>query len=113
MDNRFKVEILEGALDFFDEIEKKAVSKIIFNIRKSQQIIDNEVFKKLDGDIWEFRTLFNKKKYRLLAFWDKTGEKETIVVGTNGFIKKTQKIPKKEIKKAKQIRVEYFKDKTQ
>ncbi len=51
MDNRFKVEILEGALDFFDEIEKKAVSKIIFNIRKSQQIIDNEVFKKLDGDI--------------------------------------------------------------
>jgi phage-related protein len=108
MHQRFKVEILQGALDFFDEIDKKAVNKIIFNIRKSQHIIDNEIFKKLDGDIWEFRTLFNKKKYRVLAFWDKTGKDETIVIGTNGFIKKTQKTPKREIEKAKRVRMEYF-----
>ena len=69
------------------------------------------MFKKLDGDIWEFRTLFNKKKYRVLAFWDKTGNNETIVVGTNGFIKKTQKTPKKEIEKAKRIRTKYFNSK--
>ncbi len=111
MHQKFKVEILEGALKFFDEIEKKAVNKIIFNIRKSQQVLDKEVFKKLDGDIWEFRTLFNKKKYRVLAFWDKTGNSETLVVGTNGFIKKTQKNPKKEIEKAKRIRTEYFNSK--
>jgi phage-related protein len=59
-------------------------------------ITDNELFKKLEGtEIWEFRTLYNNIKYRLLAFWDT--EEETLVIATHGFIKKTQKTPAKEI----------------
>ena len=69
-----------------------------------------ETTSKLEGtEIWEFRTLYNKVKYRLFAFWDT--ETDTLVIATHGIIKKTQKTPKKEIAKAERIRQEYFKAK--
>ena len=111
MKQRFVVKILDEIYEFFDEIDDKAVEKILFNIRKSRHIIDKELFKKLDNDIWEFRTLYNKTKFRVLAFWDKSDNKETFVIGTNGFIKKTKKTPRKEIQKAKRIMNLYFKQK--
>ena len=53
-------------------------------------MIDPELFKKLDDtDIWEFRTFYNKVKYRLLAFWDKDNGTNTLVIATHVFIKKT------------------------
>ncbi len=65
------------------------------------------IFSKLEGtEIWEFRTLYNKVKYRLFAFWDT--QSDTLVIATHGIIKKTQKTPKKEISKAERIRQEYF-----
>ncbi len=57
-------------------------------------------------DIWEFRTLYNGIAYRLLAFWDT--EADTLVIATNGFIKKTQKTPSKEISKAEEVKTRYF-----
>lgn len=48
--------------------------------------------------------------YRLLAFWDT--EEETLVVATHGFVKKTDKTPLKEIRKAEAIRKEYFAEKS-
>ena len=36
--------------------------------------------------------------YRLLAFWDKSDDKNTLVICTHGFIKKSQKTPRPEIK---------------
>ena len=68
--------------------------------------------KKLNQLIWEFRTKYNKNNYRLLAFWDKTDKEETLVIATNGFMKKTNKTPKLEIKRAEEIRKEYFEQKT-
>lgn len=37
--------------------------------------------------------------------------KNTLVVATHGFIKKTSRVPEIEIKKAKQLRIKYFEDK--
>ena len=72
----------------------------------------SHLFKKLDDtDIWEFRTFYNKTKYRLLAFWDKDDKINTLVIATHGFIKKTQKTPLKEIAKAEEIRKDYFNSK--
>ncbi len=62
-----------------------------------------------DTDIWEFRILFAKIAYRLFAFWDTT--EDTLIVATHGIIKKTQKTPVKEIRKAEKIKEEYFKNK--
>ena len=83
-----------------------------YNIAKAKFVIDPELFKKLDDtDIWEFRTFYNKVKYRLLAFWDKDNGTNTLVIATHGFIKKTQKTPPKEIAKAEDIRKAYFNSK--
>ena len=49
-----------------------------------------------------------KLQHRLLAFWDKRNNKNTLVVCTHGFIKKTDKVPKSEIDKAKKIMRVYF-----
>ena len=79
---------------------------------KSTYTIDPELFKKLDDtNIWKFRTRYNNAQYRLLAFWDKTSNIDTLVIATHGFIKKTQKTPSKEITKAQEIRKEYFNSK--
>ena len=76
------------------------------------KIKEVDLFKKLDDtDIWEFRTFYNKTKYRLLAFWDKDDKINTLVIATHGFIKKTQKTPPKEIAKAEEIRKDYFNSK--
>jgi phage-related protein len=108
---RFKVEFLEEAKEFLDNLADKPREKIIYNIRKAQLIQDKELFKKLHGEIWEFRTLYNKIYYRLFAFWDKIDDIETIVISTHGLIKKTDKTPIGDIIKAERSRDLYFKQK--
>jgi hypothetical protein len=49
-----------------------------------------------------------RTSYRLLAFWDKENKEMTLVCGTHGFVKKTDKVSPREIEKAEQIRAEYF-----
>lgn len=109
---KFKVVYSKDADDFLNQLPQKIRDKIIYNIAKSKYVIDPELFKKLDDtDIWEFRTLYNKIQYRLLAFWDKAIHIDTLVIATHGFIKKTQKTPSKEIAKAEDIRKAYFNSK--
>lgn len=113
MEEKFNIDFLDEAIDFMNSLEIKSRKKIYYNLRKSQIINDPELFKKLTDNIWEFRTLFEKKQYRLFAFWDKTNKKETLVLATHGIVKKTQKTPKSEIKKAEGIRRIYFELKKQ
>ena len=68
MSEKFRVEFLKEVLDFLDQIEEKAREKILFNIDKAKVKDDSTLFKKLNADIWEFRTLYNKKQYRLFLF---------------------------------------------
>src|SRR5215217_884768 len=99
MDKLFEIIFLDEALNYLIGLEKKHYEKILYNIRKSQVKIDPELFKKLTDEIWEFRTVYQGFQYRLLAFWDKTLPKETLVVATQGFIKKRSKVPENEIEK--------------
>lgn len=105
---RFNVIYSKEAIDFLSRIEPKTKIKILSNIDKAIKIIDTKFFKKLVGDIWEFRALSENKQYRMLAFWDKTSKNPTLVILTHGFIKKTSKVPQKEIDKAKQIMKLYY-----
>ena len=109
----FKIVYSTVADDFLNELDPKVKDKILYNIAKSKYVIDTELFKKLENtdDIWEFRTLYEKIQYRLLAFWDRTDKTNTLVIATHGFIKKTKKIPAKEIAKAEDIRKIYFNSK--
>ena len=105
---RFQVIFFSEVKEFLLQIDEKSRDKIIFNIDKSIQKNDNELFKKLKGEIWEFRTLYNKTHYRLFAFWDKDNKESILVLVTHGIIKKTDKTPIKEIDKAENLRLRYF-----
>lgn len=111
MKNYSRVEFLVEASDFVDELDEKSRAKLLYVIRKAQLVKDKELFKPLKDEIWEFRSIYSKKKFRLYAFWDKSDKQETLVIATHGIIKKTQKTPIKEIEKAKRIRAEYFNSK--
>lgn len=106
--NKFDVIFLAEAREFLFNLEEKIRDKIIFNTRKAKIKNNKELFKKLEGEIWEFRTKYSKNYYRLFAFWDKTDKSETLVLATHGIIKKTGRTKKKEIEKAERIRQFYF-----
>lgn len=108
MEPKYKVEFLDEAVEFLESLDEKTKAKILYNIRLSQFKNDNELFKKLTDNIWEFRTLYNKTYYRFFAFWDKTNKQETLVISTHGIEKKTGKVPKNEIQKAENLRTNYF-----
>ena len=111
MRKRFEIELLPEAFNFIKRQDLKARKKIFQNLNRSKYSLDPTLFKKLNGDIWEFRTRYAGLQYRLLAFWDKDDKVETLVIATHGFKKKTDKVNKREILKADKIRLEYFKNK--
>lgn len=108
---KFNVIFLEEAKEFLDHLDSKARAKIIYNINKASITSDIELFKKLQGDIWEFRTMYSSFYYRLFAFCDKSDNKNTIVISTHGIIKKEDKISKTEIERAERLRDIYFNSK--
>ena len=93
MNQKFEVELLEEAFNFLEKIEMKPRKKVLQNMNRAKFLTDPKLFKKLEGEIWEFRTLYAGLQYRLFAFWDKSDRTETLVFATHGFIKKTQKTP--------------------
>ena len=107
----FTTKFLEEAEQFISTLDLKTIKKIFYNIEIAEQTNDPRLFKKIQDDIWEFRTKYNGFQIRLLAFWDKTDGKKTLVLATHGFIKKVGKIPKSDIQRAIKIRSHYFENK--
>ena len=107
----FETRFLEEANEFIAELKPKTVKKIFYNIDLAEQTNDPKLFKKLKHDIWEFRTKYDGLQIRLLAFWDKSDNQETLVIATHGFIKKVDKVPENEISRAVKIRERYFESK--
>ncbi|MBR2249913.1 MAG: type II toxin-antitoxin system RelE/ParE family toxin [Prevotella sp.] len=108
-DFQFEVTFMDEASEFLRTLEDAPREKIYYNLNKVLGgVKDNDLFKKLDGSdgIWEFRTLYNGLQYRLLAFWDE--HEKRLVVATHGFVKKTWKVPAKEIARAEALRKKYY-----
>ncbi len=110
MKPRYGIVLLDEAVEFLNNLDDKAREKIYYNLKKSQIKNDNTLFKKLNNEIWEFRTLYKQIQYRLFAFWNKTDKTDTLVISTHGIEKKTRKTPNKEIEKAENLREQYFND---
>ncbi|HNX12305.1 MAG TPA: type II toxin-antitoxin system RelE/ParE family toxin [Paludibacteraceae bacterium] len=107
----FETRFLDEVDVFLAKLDPKTVRKIIYNIDLAEQTNDPKLFKKLQYDIWEFRTIYAGIQIRLLAFWDKTDNKETLVIATHGFVKKVDNVPGNEIKRAVRIKNKYFNNK--
>jgi hypothetical protein len=86
-------------------------SIFFYHIDLAEQTNDPKLLKKLQNDIWEFRTKYGGLQIRLLAFWDKTDMKETLIVATHGFIIKIDKVQKNEIDRALRLKYNYFNNK--
>ena len=107
----FQTRFLEEADKFIVGLDAKTAKKVFYNIDLAEQTNDPKLFKKLQNEIWEFRSKFSGLQIRLLAFWDKSDGEETLVIAALGFIKKGDKVPKREIDRAVNIRENYFKNK--
>ncbi len=94
--------------DFFNKQTEKTKDKInyvLFLVSVSDKI-PRKFFEQMTGydGLFAIRIEFESNIYRIFCCFDKGN----LVVLFNGFQKKTQKTPKKEIEKAVQIMKEYF-----
>ena len=94
--------------DHLDSLTDAQVTKIAWVLKLIREIdrVPSNYFKKLTNsdDIWEVRVDFGSNTFRLLGFYC---GKDMIIL-TNSFQKKSQKIPKKEIELAEKRKKEYF-----
>lgn len=96
---------------FFDEQEEKVKAKIIWTIRVVEyaEKIPSTYLKHIENTdgLFEIRIQQGNNIFRVFCFFDEG----RLVVLANGFQKKTQKTPRKEIKKALKIKKEYENEK--
>lgn len=103
--------LLPEAEEFVEKMNISSKKKLFYAIRKTKSGLIGDWFKKLKNsyNIFEFRIKDNNFYIRLFAFWDNTGDIDTLVVCTHGLIKKTNKTPRQDIEKANKIKRDYFK----
>jgi len=98
-------------LDFFGSLKPKVQKKFNWTLLLIATVerIPEKYFKHLTGTagIYEIRVECGSDIYRVFSFFDK----DQLVILINGFQKKTQKTPKREIELAEKLRKEYFNEK--
>jgi phage-related protein len=97
--------------DFFDKQSKKVKAKIVwtFDLIEDLQRVPEIYLKHIENTdgLYEIRVQLGSDIFRIFCFF----EQGQLVVLTNGFRKKTQKTPKKEIELAIKIKAEYENEK--
>lgn len=97
--------------DFYEKQKQKVKEKIVWTFRVIETIpqVPTEYLKHIEGtdSLYEIRIQLGSDIFRIFCFFDEG----KLVVLANGFQKKTQKTPKKEIEKALKIKEEYENDK--
>ncbi len=95
-------------IEFYNKQNKKVKIKIqyVFELIKQVERVPKKFLKHLSGTngLYEVRIEYQSDIYRIFCCFDEG----KLVVLFNGFQKKTQKTPKKEIKKGERIMKEYF-----
>ncbi len=99
--------------EFIESLNAKQAQKIFWVLKAMRELprVPQQYFKKLEGtgDLWEVRSEFGGDAFRLLGFWDDG----RLIILTNGFAKKSQKTPDREIGLAAQRKRDYLNRKGQ
>jgi phage-related protein len=94
--------------DFFQSLPKEVQEKFVYLFRliQTSQRISEKFLKHIEGvkGLYEMRVMVGGNIYRAFCCFDKGN----LVILFNGFQKKTQKTPPKEIEVAKRLMQEYF-----
>ena len=97
--------------EFFDKQSKKVKAKIVwtFELVEDLQRVPETYLKHIESTdgLYEIRVQLGSDIFRIFCFFDQ-GQ---LVILVNGFQKKTQKTPKKEIELALKIKAEYENEK--
>jgi len=115
MDNKQKQRTIIFYKDYFEEFfvkqREKVKAKIIWTLELIEELerIPETYLKHLENTdgLYEIRVQQGSDIFRIFCFFDQ-GQ---LIILTNGFQKKTQKTPKKEIEKALKIKNEYENEK--
>ncbi|HUI09291.1 MAG TPA: type II toxin-antitoxin system RelE/ParE family toxin [Bacteroidota bacterium] len=93
---------------FLDSLSDQHAQKMAWVLRLVERLdrVPQQYFKKLEGpdDIWEVRVQFGGTAYRLMGFF----EKGSRLILTNGFTKKQQKTPQREVELAVHRRMDHM-----
>ena len=95
---------------FIKSLDIKMKVKVVANLHLLEEygnLAREPLSKELEDGIFEMRTIEGNNIVRILYFFDKN----KIIIATNGFVKKQQKTPKKEIRLAKSRRNDYYRRK--
>jgi phage-related protein len=94
--------------DFLDSLPGKAAQKItwVLQLIEDLEIVPAAYLKKLTGsdEIWECRIQHGSNTYRIFCFY----EGGAVAVLTHGIVKKSMKIPRREIEKAELYRKDFL-----
>ena len=95
--------------DFLETLPQKVVEKIdyIFLLLRTEERITQKFVKHISSGLYEVRILVEGNIYRIFFCFDEG----RLVVLFNGFHKKTQKTPIKEVNTALKIMKEYYENK--
>ncbi len=93
-------------LTFYCSLEMGAQKKIdyVLDVLKMQERVSEKFVKFIKDGLYEIRASYNGNIYRAFFIFDEGN----IVMLFNGFQKKTQKTPSKEIEKALELKKEYY-----
>ena len=98
-------------IQFYESQDIKIQGKIeyIFDLLRYEENVPVKFFKKLKGSsgIYEIRIITIFKNIRILCFFDEGN----LIVLTNCFVKKKQKVPKNELELAEKLKQEYISEK--
>ena len=96
-------------LDFFNSLDKGTQEKVAYGLMllKTQDRLPSKFVKFIKDGLYELRIEWQSNIYRIFFCYDEG----RIVILFNGFQKKTQKTPTREIEKALQLKNEYYEDK--
>ena len=96
---------------FLDGLSDQDARKVVWVLRLVERLerVPQQYLKKLAGteNLWEIRAQVGGRSYRFLGFFDGA----TLIILTNGFSKKTDKIPSNELDLAERRRRDHLKRK--
>ena len=92
--------------DFIDTLNEAEARKVFYviDMLKTQERVNEKFVKYLRDEIFELRAEHGGNIFRVFFIFDDGN----VVMLFNGFQKKTQKTPEKEINKAIQLKKEYY-----
>jgi phage-related protein len=98
-------------LDFFETLDNEVKRKFNWTLKliATVQKVPAKYFKHIENSssLFEIRVELGSNIFRVFSFFDKN----QLVILINGFQKKSQKIPRREIELAEKLKKQYFDEK--